>query len=152
MFTVYLTGVEFHYPDEDRKKPDVPKKEDQPLMGLKTTKNFITTNAVQNITSVPKRPEKIYVDTKKGDKNYLEPSGMEPVYVHKKVSTCIQGSFYKVFTGYTSYNYISSVIRYHCACTSKTNQWVLNLQNNKVTFEATIKFVSTMNLYYISAS
>lgn len=70
-------------------------------MGLKTTKNFITTNAVQNITSVPRRPEKIYVDTKKGDKNYLEPSGMEPVYVHKKVRTCIQGNFNQVFTGYT---------------------------------------------------
>lgn len=59
-------------------------------MGLKTTKNFITTNAVQNITSVPKRPEKIYVDTKKGDKNYLEPSGLEPVYLHKKV--CIHAT------------------------------------------------------------
>lgn len=76
---------EFHYPDEERKRPNVPPKQDQPLMGLKTTKNFITTNAVQNITSVPKKPEKIYVDTKKGDKNYLEPSGLEPVFIHKKV-------------------------------------------------------------------
>lgn len=76
--------IEFHYPDAERNRPEVPTKSDQPLMGLKTTKNFITTNAVQTITSVPKRPEKIYVDTKKGDKNYLEPSGMEPVYIHKK--------------------------------------------------------------------
>lgn len=75
---------EFHYADEDRKKPTVPPKQDQPLMGLKTTKNFLTTNAVQNITSVPRRPEKIYVDTKKGDKNYLEPSGLEPKFIHKK--------------------------------------------------------------------
>lgn len=75
---------EFKYPDEERKRPSVPKKQEQPLMGLKTNKNFITTNAVQNITSVPKKPEKIFVDTKKGDKNYLEPSGLEPVYIHKK--------------------------------------------------------------------
>jgi len=76
--------TEFKYPDDSRKRPNVPPKDDQPLMGLKTTKNFITTNAVQNITSVPKRPEKVYVDTKKGDKNCLETSGLEPVYVHKK--------------------------------------------------------------------
>lgn len=75
---------EFHYTDEDRKRPAVPPKQDHPLMGLKTTKNFITTNAVQNITSVPKKPEKIFVDTKKGDKNLLEPSGLEPVFIHKK--------------------------------------------------------------------
>lgn len=75
---------DFKYPDENRKKPEVPAKQDQPLMGLKTTKNFITTNAVNAITSVPRRPDKIYVDTKKGDKNLLEPSGMEPVFIHKK--------------------------------------------------------------------
>ena len=55
-------------------------------MGLKTMKNFITTNAVQNITSVPKQPGKIYVDTRRGDKNSLEPSGLEPVYIHKKIN------------------------------------------------------------------
>ncbi|KAJ8314041.1 hypothetical protein KUTeg_008602 [Tegillarca granosa] len=75
---------QFEYPDAERKKPLVPAKVDQPLMGIKTTKNFITTNAVQNITSIPKKPEKIYVDTKKGDKNLLEPSGLEPVYLHRK--------------------------------------------------------------------
>lgn len=75
---------EFKYPDEERRRPKVPPKDDKPLMGLKTTKNFITTNAVQNITSVPKRPEKVYVDTKKGDRNNLEPSGLEPIYIHKK--------------------------------------------------------------------
>lgn len=76
--------TEFKYPDDERRRAKVPLKDDKPLMGLKTTKNFITTNAVQNITSVPKKPEKIYVDTKKGDKNLLEPSGLEPIYIHKK--------------------------------------------------------------------
>ncbi|ESP01923.1 hypothetical protein LOTGIDRAFT_199949 [Lottia gigantea] len=74
----------FTYGDEDHRKPPIPSKDDKPLMGLKTTKNFITTNAVQNITSVPKRPEKKYVDTRNGDAHNLIPSGLEPVYVQKK--------------------------------------------------------------------
>jgi len=75
---------EFKYPDADRSKPSVPKPDDTPLMGLKTTKNFITTNAVENITAVPKLPAKKFVDTKKGDVQNLIPSGYEPVFVHKK--------------------------------------------------------------------
>ncbi|XP_033762847.1 enkurin-like isoform X2 [Pecten maximus] len=74
----------FKYPDEERRRPAVPPKDNTPLMGLKTNKNFITTNAVQNITSVPKAPQKIYCDTRNGDKNYLDPSGLEPKYIHKK--------------------------------------------------------------------
>lgn len=74
----------FKYPDDNRKKPAVPKPDDTPLMGLKTTKNFICTNAVENITAVPKLPAKKFVDTKNGDTQNLIPSGVEPVYVHKK--------------------------------------------------------------------
>ncbi|XP_076460904.1 enkurin-like [Babylonia areolata] len=74
----------FTYPDEDRRRPPVPERTDQPLMGLKTTKNFITTNAVENITSVPKKPEKKFADTRNGDTHNLIPSGLEPVFVHKK--------------------------------------------------------------------
>ena len=36
--------------------------------------------------SVPKQPKKNFVDTKKGDKQFLEPSGMEPKFINKKVS------------------------------------------------------------------
>lgn len=75
---------EFHYPDEDRKRPTVPKPDDKPLMGLKTTKNFITQNAVSNIMSVPKKPEKNYCDTRIGDKHPLEPSGLDQQFIHKK--------------------------------------------------------------------
>jgi len=74
----------FKYNDDNRKKPEVPKTNDTPLMGLKTTKNFITTNAVENITAVPKRPAKKFVDTRGGDTQNLIPSGYEPVFVHKK--------------------------------------------------------------------
>lgn len=75
---------EFKYPDEERRRPAVPKKDDTPLMGLKTTKNFISTNAVENITAVPKLPAKKFVDTRHGDSHNLIPSGLEAVYVHKK--------------------------------------------------------------------
>ncbi|XP_064648121.1 enkurin-like [Lineus longissimus] len=75
---------EFKYSDAERKKPPVPAKEEKPVMGLRTTKNFITTNAVENIMSVPKNPEHIYVDTKKGDKHTLDQSGLAPKYVNKK--------------------------------------------------------------------
>nr|KAG5709343.1 hypothetical protein BaRGS_029192 [Batillaria attramentaria] len=74
----------FAYPDENSRRPPVPKKDDRPLMGLKTTKNFITTNAVEAITSVPAKPEKKFADTRIGDTHNLIPSGLEPVFVHKK--------------------------------------------------------------------
>lgn len=74
----------FHYPDEEAKRPAVPRKDDMPPMGLKTTKNFINQNAVHNIVSVPKKPAKIVVDTVGGDKLELERSGLEPKFVHKK--------------------------------------------------------------------
>lgn len=74
----------FKYTDDEAKKPSVPKRDERPIMGLKTTKNFITQNAVENIMSVPKHPSKNYVDTKKGDKHPLDPSGLEPTFIHKK--------------------------------------------------------------------
>eukprot|EP00745_Piridium_sociabile_P012489 TRINITY_DN191644_c0_g1_i1.p1 TRINITY_DN191644_c0_g1~~TRINITY_DN191644_c0_g1_i1.p1 ORF type:complete len:252 (-),score=81.66 TRINITY_DN191644_c0_g1_i1:15-770(-) len=74
----------FNYPDEERRRAAVPERTDKPLMGLKTTKNFITTNAVENITSVPKKPAKLFADTRNGDTHSLIPSGLEPVFVHKK--------------------------------------------------------------------
>lgn len=86
VFPILFTGRTFKYPDEERKRPPVPTTKEQPLMGLKTSKNFITNNAVQNITSVPRMPQKVYVDTRGGHKNLLEPSGLEPVYVHRKVT------------------------------------------------------------------
>lgn len=73
----------YQYPDHDNLKPPVPGKNDQPIMGFKTTKNFITQNAMENIMSVPRKPNKNFVDTKKGDKQPLTPSGLEPKYIHK---------------------------------------------------------------------
>jgi len=74
----------FQYSDGDMKKPSVPRVDDKPIMGLKTNKNFINQNAVENIMSTAKKPAKKYADTRNGDKFPLEPSGLEPHFLHKK--------------------------------------------------------------------
>merc|ERR1719240_2335998 len=43
----------FVYPTQ-QKKVSVPKRDEKPVMGLKTSKNFITANAVEAILQVPK--------------------------------------------------------------------------------------------------
>lgn len=85
-FISFFSEQKFEYADADRKKPAVPTSKDEPpLLGLKTTKNFITKNAVETIMSVPGKPEKKYADTRIGDTHNLIPSGLEPKFVHKKV-------------------------------------------------------------------
>ncbi|XP_063062235.1 enkurin [Engraulis encrasicolus] len=66
------------------RKPRVPSKSDKPLMGIQTKKDFVKTNAFENIMAVPKKPQPTYVDTKKGDKFPLETSGLVPKYLKKK--------------------------------------------------------------------
>lgn len=44
-----LTEKQFKYPDSNSRRPAVPKKDEKPLMGLQSKKNFITSNAVENI-------------------------------------------------------------------------------------------------------
>ncbi|XP_056306807.1 enkurin [Danio aesculapii] len=75
----------FKYEDDELHcKPPVPARTDKPLMGLHTNKNFIKTNAVENIMAVPKKPQPAFTDTKKGDKQPLENSGLVPKYIKKK--------------------------------------------------------------------
>lgn len=54
-------------------------------MGIKSTRNFIVTNAVENITSIPKKAVPKIVDTRGGDAHPLDSSGLVPRYVKKKV-------------------------------------------------------------------
>ena len=82
---ILFTDSNFKYSTENR-KPAVPRRDEMPVHGIRTTKNFITQNAVENIMSVPKQPQKKYVDTKKGDTQNLIPSGLEPTFLHKKVN------------------------------------------------------------------
>ena len=44
----YIVAQKYHYGD-DYKKPQVPKKEEKPIMGLVSDKNYIVANAVENI-------------------------------------------------------------------------------------------------------
>lgn len=67
---------EFHY--LDKQKTALPDKSDRPVMGIKTSKNFITANAVEAILQVPK-----VVDS--GELNYMkkEDFGKIPGYLYQ---------------------------------------------------------------------
>ncbi|XP_009945190.1 PREDICTED: enkurin [Leptosomus discolor] len=73
--------------EEDSKKLptlSVPRRTDHPVMGIQSKKNFINTNAVAAITGLSKKPQPVYVDTRQGDKQLLETSGLVPKYIKKK--------------------------------------------------------------------
>lgn len=80
----FISETDFKYGDEGQRKPPVPKHTEKPVMGIKSNKNFINTNAVENIMSVPKKPAANFADTKHGATHPLEPSGLTPKYVNKK--------------------------------------------------------------------
>eukprot|EP00455_Lapot_gusevi_P046163 TRINITY_DN6032_c0_g2_i1.p1 TRINITY_DN6032_c0_g2~~TRINITY_DN6032_c0_g2_i1.p1 ORF type:complete len:290 (-),score=47.78 TRINITY_DN6032_c0_g2_i1:137-946(-) len=46
----------FTYTEADR-KPSVPSRHEQPVFGLRSNKNFVTANAIENILAEPRRPE-----------------------------------------------------------------------------------------------
>eukprot|EP01137_Pigoraptor_chileana_P021779 Opistho-2@85902 len=52
----------YAYPDADHRRPAVPKHSEKPLMGTVTNKNFIVTNAIDNILAAPKKPADDYFD------------------------------------------------------------------------------------------
>jgi hypothetical protein len=62
----------FKYPDEATRRPAVPRHNEQPQMGAKSSQNFITTNAVTNIMSVPRQPPSKFVDAPQGTKHLVE--------------------------------------------------------------------------------
>lgn len=59
-------------------KPPVPSRNDKPVMGLVSQKNFVTANAVDNILAVPKRPISNEI-------NYLQKAdyGQVPQYIDR---------------------------------------------------------------------
>ncbi|KAM4704872.1 enkurin [Rhinophrynus dorsalis] len=69
--------------DEERRRPPVPLRTEQPIMGVQSNKNFIKTNVAEAVMAVPKKPQPIIVDTKKGNKQLLETSGLVPKYIKK---------------------------------------------------------------------
>merc|ERR1711939_1201105 len=59
-----------------KEKPPVPRRDEKPVMGLVSQKNYITANAVDNILAVPKKPVS-------SDVNYLQKQdyGQVPQYL-----------------------------------------------------------------------
>ncbi|XP_055994356.1 enkurin [Sorex fumeus] len=66
------------------KKPPVPRRDEHPVMGIQSEKNFISTNVADIIMGVAKKPKPIYVDNRTGDRHNLETSGLIPKYINKK--------------------------------------------------------------------
>merc|ERR1711959_772485 len=68
----------FEFTDAVDKKPTVPRRAERPVLGLVTSKNFITCNAVENILAVPKKTDVRQVSymNKKG-------YGKVPAYLEK---------------------------------------------------------------------
>lgn len=71
--------------DPVQRKPPVPNIRDVPKMGTRTEKNFIQTNALDVVMTVPKKPERNVVDDRFGDKFPIDQSGLTPKYLLKKV-------------------------------------------------------------------
>ena len=69
---------------EMARKPAVPRRDERPVMGSKTEKNFIKSNAIENINANAKKSEPKYVDAPSGSTHPLVPSGLVPKYVVKK--------------------------------------------------------------------
>jgi hypothetical protein len=63
-YFLVVTSVQQYSYDCSYKKDPVPKATDKPVLGLHSNKNFIVTNAVENILSVPKAA--------KSEANWLE--------------------------------------------------------------------------------
>jgi hypothetical protein len=67
------------------RKPPVPNIRDAPKIADRTEKNFIQSNALDIVMSVGKKPERNIVDNRYGDKFPIDPSGLTPKYILKKV-------------------------------------------------------------------
>ena len=77
---------DFQYLDLGSRKPPVPSHTDRPQMGAKSTRNFVTANAVYNVMSVPRKPAAKYVDTAGGTTHDLEVSTI--VAINPFLHTC----------------------------------------------------------------
>eukprot|EP00758_Cryptobia_borreli_P001585 Tbor_TRINITY_DN2363_c0_g1::TRINITY_DN2363_c0_g1_i1::g.97::m.97 len=63
------------------RRPDVIKRDDKPVMGLKSDKNFVTANAVENMISIPKpMPEELALGVHKST------FARVPEYIHTRKS------------------------------------------------------------------
>lgn len=93
-----LSGTSFKYPDVDSRKPRVPVHTDRPQPGAKSSRNFVTTNAMKTVLTVPKEPNPRYVDRPTGSAFNLE--------VHARLSQ----TFLHLHSNYTSQHELHDVI------------------------------------------
>lgn len=73
-----MTSLVAKFERDHAPKPPVPKKDEKPIHGLVSDKNFIVANAVENILAAPKLPEQ-------KEKDYLKKKtfGKVPKYLTK---------------------------------------------------------------------
>lgn len=79
----------FTYTDENARKPKVPAREEKPVFGLVTTKNFVTANAIENILMEKKTPADKNVDWLKKEEYGKVPAYLDQVktQVHQEYET-----------------------------------------------------------------
>ncbi|XP_028606263.2 enkurin-like [Podarcis muralis] len=73
--------------NQGMKKPpglNVPERNDHPIMGIRSKKDYISSNVAEAIMAVAKKPLRACVDVRKGDKFLLDDSGLIQRYLHKK--------------------------------------------------------------------
>ena len=78
--------------DLQPRKAPVPRAHDAPKMAVRSEKNFIQSNALDVVLTVPKRAERKFVDDRFGDTFSLDPSGLTPKYLMKKVPSLVLSS------------------------------------------------------------
>lgn len=76
-------GGSFKYSDKGRKAM-LPKQSEKSVVAVRSEVDYIAENALKNIKSVASEAQRNVVDSRKGSKQVLERSGLEPVFVFKK--------------------------------------------------------------------
>ncbi|KAG7336427.1 hypothetical protein KOW79_001120 [Hemibagrus wyckioides] len=74
----------FSYRDVQPRKPPVPAKTERPVPGVHSKRDFVRSNAMENIMAVPRKPQPAHTHTKHGDTELLENSGLVPKYIRKE--------------------------------------------------------------------
>lgn len=76
--TTGLVKTTTEYKNRQKRRPAVPKKDEKPIMGLTSDKNYIVANAVENILAAPK-----VKDNKEKDYTKKKDYGKTPKYLQK---------------------------------------------------------------------
>ncbi len=129
-------GQPFKY--EDKVKGPVPKKDEKPVMGIRTTKNFVTANAVEAILQVPRVIEQ-------GELNYFkkEDFGKIPAYLagvkeeirreNEMISKYVKEQMGEIEEEPEQFEELSDEERYELICALKEKWANVNANYQKIT-------------------